>query len=86
MLFSRGPLCDNAALLPYCPNQCDRPFRKFAAGTPCNPVPLIQGNWVSILRDCSQGSEASFTAAATDSRLLIVAKFLESGIATQRIP
>jgi hypothetical protein len=60
--------------------------RKFAAGTPCNPVPLIQGNWVSVLRDCSQGSEASSTATATDSRFLIVAKFLESGIATQRIP
>jgi hypothetical protein len=37
-------------------------------------------------RDCSQGYEASSTAAATDSRLLFLAKFLESGIGAQWVP
>ena len=46
MLFSRGPLCDSAASLPSV-IQCAPPDPGIAAGTPCNPVPLIQGNRVS---------------------------------------
>ena len=38
-----------------------------------------------MLRDCSQGSEASSTAAATDSRLLFLAEFLEARIIPKRI-
>jgi hypothetical protein len=51
-----------------------------------NIIPLIRCSRVSVLRACRQGFEASSTAAATDSRLLFVAKFLESGIGPQRFP
>jgi hypothetical protein len=77
---------DSAALLTYCPNQCDRPeIYRWDSLQYCSHDPVQQGFGVSVLRD-SQGSEASSTAAATDSRLLFLAEFLESGIAAQRIP
>jgi hypothetical protein len=65
----------------------------FSSGGSCsysssviNTVPIIQGNRVSLLRDCSQGSEASSTATAIDSRLLFLTEFLETRIGAQGIP
>jgi hypothetical protein len=42
--------------------------------------------WVQWFGTAVRGSEASSTATATDSRLLFLAEFLESGIGAQRVP